>query len=66
MLMNQSFQLPHPEVGPRHGNSLLYDKCYSATDGICIYFQVILFVDMPGFFYRYVDMKKDLNDSPTS
>ena len=52
--MNQSFQSPHPEVGMV---SLLYD---SATE------QLTVFVQNFKSYYillRYVDMKKDLDDS---
>ena len=61
ILMNQSFQSLHPEVGMI---SLLYDSATNkATEGICTKFQVVLYVNMAlmtGSFYQYVDMRKKI------
>ena len=60
--MNQSFQSSHPEVGMV---SLLYN---SAMEQQTVFVQSFKLygVDMSGFFYWHVDMKKDFDDSPSS
>ena len=65
--MNQLFQSLHREVGMV---SLLYD---SATEQRTVFvqnFEVVLYVDISSscqdFFNRYVDMKKNLDDSPST
>ena len=67
ILMNQSFQSPHPEVGMV---SLLYD---SATNQVTVFVQNFKSYYMPvnmsstcqEFFTDMLTWKKDLHDSPT-
>ena len=56
--MNPSFQSPQPEVDMV---SLLYD---SATDGIYTKLQVILYVDMSGFFLPICPHEKKISTTP--